>query len=101
MLDVLHNGVDERRVGDFEEAREDRPLDLDRNLADEFVIALNSPLVLLQLSTLVAQESFRSAELLAVVEMSVSARGREKKLSDALSASIFAVDKHFLKSAIF
>lgn len=48
MFDILHYGRNEERVRNFEESREDRPLDFDRYSSGEIVVEFNFLSVFLQ-----------------------------------------------------
>lgn len=104
VLDVPGDSVDEGRVGNFEETREHRPLDVRRDSRAHFVIALDFLVVLVQLLILVPQKDFRPAQFLAVVEGRVSAsrkpRYREARPHQRPSSVAMGIDKHFLSSAI-
>lgn len=106
VLNVLGDGVDEGRVGNFEETREHRPVDVYRYSTAQVVIALNLLVVLVQLLILVPQEDLHPAQFLAVAEMRVASASRKLRYQGARRyrhppSAAMGIDKHFLSSAIF
>lgn len=79
--DVLHDGLYEVRGGEFEETREGRLLDLERQLNSEIVIVFDLFLVFDQLLRFPQQEDFRFPEFVVLVKVCVSARRKRKQLT--------------------